>query len=84
MDSCLRIQTLLVCVSRTRLPLLVHPTKQCVIWVQKSMKQKKNLPLPTSIAKQRVQSAGIPIIPGYSGEDQSIETLVQEGKKIGY
>ena len=48
------------------------------------MKQKKNLPLPTSIAKQRVQSAGIPIIPGYSGEDQSIETLVHEGKKIGY
>ena len=48
------------------------------------MKQKKNLPLSTSIAKQRVQSAGIPIIPGYSGEDQSIETLVHEGKKIGY
>ena len=48
------------------------------------MKQKENLPLSTSIAKQRVQSAGIPIIPGYSGEDQSIETLVHEGKKIGY
>lgn len=48
------------------------------------MKRRTNLPFPTSIAKQRVQSAGIPIIPGYSGEDQSIETLVQEGKKIGY
>ncbi|MFK7734160.1 MAG: acetyl-CoA carboxylase biotin carboxylase subunit [Pseudomonadales bacterium] len=34
-------------------------------------------------AKRLMISANVPCVPGYEGEDQSIETLVSEGKKIG-
>lgn len=31
-----------------------------------------------------MSNAGVPIIEGYHGEDQSIEKLVQEAKRIGF
>ena len=31
-----------------------------------------------------MSEAGVPIIPGYHGEDQSVERLRQEAAKIGY
>ncbi|MDX1668176.1 MAG: biotin carboxylase N-terminal domain-containing protein [Limnobacter sp.] len=37
-----------------------------------------------SKAKACVQGAGVPLIPGYFGEDQSLDTLRQEAAKIGY
>jgi acetyl-CoA carboxylase biotin carboxylase subunit len=35
-------------------------------------------------AKELMKKAGVPVVPGYNGADQSIETLKKEGKKIGY
>lgn len=35
-------------------------------------------------AKEIVDKAGVPTIPGYQGEDQSIEVLTQECERIGY
>ncbi len=35
-------------------------------------------------AKKSMQEAGVPVIPGYHGKDQGTETLVEEGKKIGF
>ncbi len=35
-------------------------------------------------AKARMIEAGVPCMPGYQGEDQSEETLVQEAEKIGF
>ena len=35
-------------------------------------------------AKNLVQVAGVPVIPGYQGEDQSMERLQEEAEKIGY
>ncbi|MGE0761944.1 MAG: acetyl/propionyl/methylcrotonyl-CoA carboxylase subunit alpha [Bdellovibrionales bacterium] len=35
-------------------------------------------------AKRLVQKAGGPVIPGYDGDDQEIECLLGEAKKIGY
>lgn len=35
-------------------------------------------------AKKLVESTGAPTIPGYQGEDQSIDNLIQEAEKIGY
>jgi acetyl/propionyl-CoA carboxylase alpha subunit len=35
-------------------------------------------------AKQRMEAAGVPVIPGYHGADLTIEKLVEEGKNIGY
>ncbi|MBL4650907.1 MAG: acetyl-CoA carboxylase biotin carboxylase subunit [Aureispira sp.] len=37
-----------------------------------------------STAKAIMQTHGIPIIPGYQGEDQSLEVLIQEANQIGY
>ncbi|XP_075254100.1 methylcrotonoyl-CoA carboxylase subunit alpha, mitochondrial-like isoform X2 [Convolutriloba macropyga] len=37
-----------------------------------------------SISKSIMAAAGVPIIPGYHGEDQSTERLKQEAEKIGY
>lgn len=37
-----------------------------------------------SRAKQKVAELGVPLIPGYSGHDQSMERLLVEAKKIGY
>ncbi len=34
--------------------------------------------------KQIAEKAGIPLIPGYTGEDQSLEKLISEAKKIGF
>lgn len=35
-------------------------------------------------AKKTMKNAGVPVIPGYSGEKQDISSLVKEGKKIGF
>jgi len=35
-------------------------------------------------AKNRVAAAGVPLIPGYSGEDQRLGTLQAEAEKVGY
>jgi acetyl-CoA carboxylase biotin carboxylase subunit len=35
-------------------------------------------------AKTTMEHAHVPVIPGYHGDDQSINTLVKEGKKIGF
>ena len=35
-------------------------------------------------AKQLVTEVGVPCLPGYSGEDQSLETLAKEAEKLGY
>lgn len=34
--------------------------------------------------KKLALEAGLPLVPGYQGEDQSLEKLVQESQKIGY
>lgn len=35
-------------------------------------------------AKELMKKAGVPVVPGYNGDDQSISTLKKEAKKIGY
>lgn len=35
-------------------------------------------------AKKIIEQAGVPSVPGYNGDDQSIETLIKESEKIGY
>jgi acetyl/propionyl-CoA carboxylase alpha subunit len=35
-------------------------------------------------AKQRAVAAGVPIVPGYNGEDQSDEVLIREGLRVGF
>ncbi|GIV34451.1 MAG: hypothetical protein KatS3mg031_1986 [Chitinophagales bacterium] len=35
-------------------------------------------------AKEIMQKHGVPVVPGYDGEDQSMETLRKEAKKIGF
>jgi len=35
-------------------------------------------------AKELMKKAGVPVVPGYNGADQSIATLKKEGTKIGY
>ena len=35
-------------------------------------------------AKQLMQEAGVPLIPGYDGEDQTDERLIEEAEKIGF
>ncbi|KAK8807419.1 hypothetical protein WA158_004178 [Blastocystis sp. Blastoise] len=35
-------------------------------------------------AKEKAREAGIPVIPGYSGDQQDIPTLIIEAKKIGF
>ena len=35
-------------------------------------------------AKELMKKAGVPVVPGYNGVDQSIATLKKEGSKIGY
>jgi acetyl/propionyl-CoA carboxylase alpha subunit len=34
--------------------------------------------------KELAKKAGLPLVPGYQGEDQSVATLIQEAEKIGY
>jgi 3-methylcrotonyl-CoA carboxylase alpha subunit len=35
-------------------------------------------------AKELMQAAGVPVVPGYTGEDQSPQTLQREADRIGY
>ncbi len=35
-------------------------------------------------AKQLMEHAGVPVVPGYHGQDQSVATLTAEAEKIGY
>lgn len=35
-------------------------------------------------AKKLMTDAGVPVVPGYHGDDQSLETLAAEAKKIGF
>jgi 3-methylcrotonyl-CoA carboxylase alpha subunit len=35
-------------------------------------------------ARHLMQSLGVPVVPGYDGEDQSLETLSREAEKIGF
>lgn len=35
-------------------------------------------------AKELMKKAGVPVVPGYNGADQSIATLLKEAEKIGY
>ena len=35
-------------------------------------------------ARRLMQSLGVPVVPGYDGDDQSIETLQREGERIGF
>ena len=35
-------------------------------------------------AKKLMIEAGVPVTPGYQGEDQSVETLAAEAARIGY
>jgi 3-methylcrotonyl-CoA carboxylase alpha subunit len=35
-------------------------------------------------AKELMAAAGVPVVPGYTGEDQSKETLAAEAERIGY
>jgi len=37
-----------------------------------------------SAAKDIMQQAGVPLVPGYHGEDQSVENLLHAAKKIGF
>ena len=37
-----------------------------------------------SLAKQIMQSANVPLVPGYHGDEQSLEFLKEEALKIGY
>ncbi|RUO36247.1 acetyl/propionyl/methylcrotonyl-CoA carboxylase subunit alpha [Aliidiomarina sanyensis] len=37
-----------------------------------------------SAAKKIMQEAGVPLVPGYHGDDQSDDLLAQEAEKIGY
>lgn len=37
-----------------------------------------------SAAKARIADAGVPLVPGYHGDDQSPARLAEEAKKIGY
>lgn len=37
-----------------------------------------------STAKKIMETAGVPLIPGYHGDDQSLETLTTAAEKIGY
>ncbi|HYK24615.1 MAG TPA: biotin carboxylase N-terminal domain-containing protein, partial [Steroidobacteraceae bacterium] len=37
-----------------------------------------------SAAKERMKRAGVPVLEGYAGEDQSLETLEQHGVELGF
>lgn len=37
-----------------------------------------------SESKNIMSKASVPLIPGYHGEDQSLETLLKEADKIGF
>lgn len=35
-------------------------------------------------AKELMQAHGVPVVPGYNGEDQSLEVLIREAERIGF
>jgi 3-methylcrotonyl-CoA carboxylase alpha subunit len=35
-------------------------------------------------ARQLMQTLGVPVVPGYDGDDQSLETLTREASRIGF
>jgi 3-methylcrotonyl-CoA carboxylase alpha subunit len=37
-----------------------------------------------SAAKAAMQRAGVPVLPGYHGSDQSVERLIDEARKVGF
>src|SRR5207253_977099 len=37
-----------------------------------------------SAAKALVEGSGVPVVPGYHGDDQALETLAAAAKRIGY
>ncbi len=37
-----------------------------------------------SASKKLMTDAGVPVVPGYHGDDQSIKTLTEQAKKTGY
>jgi 3-methylcrotonyl-CoA carboxylase alpha subunit len=37
-----------------------------------------------SVAKETMRQAGIPVLPGYQGEDQSLATLTAEANRLGF
>ncbi len=53
--------------------LFIGPTPEAI----KAMGNKRE-------AKLLMQAAGVPVVPGYQGEDQSDTTLIEAARKIGY
>ena len=37
-----------------------------------------------SESRRLMQSLGVPVVPGYDGNDQSLDTLLSEGKRVGF
>jgi acetyl/propionyl-CoA carboxylase alpha subunit len=35
-------------------------------------------------SRRLMQKLGVPVVPGYDGDDQSMDTLLHEGKRVGY
>jgi acetyl/propionyl-CoA carboxylase alpha subunit len=35
-------------------------------------------------SRRLMQNLGVPVVPGYDGDDQSMETLMREGERVGY
>ncbi|RJY10383.1 acetyl-CoA carboxylase biotin carboxylase subunit [Aurantiacibacter aquimixticola] len=54
-----------------------------LIWVGPKPSSIEAMGLKDS-AKQLMMDAGVPVTPGYLGEDQSVERLKQEAERIGY
>jgi 3-methylcrotonyl-CoA carboxylase alpha subunit len=54
-----------------------------LIWVGPKPKSIEAMGLKDA-AKKLMRAAGVPVTPGYEGEDQSVERLQQEAENIGY
>ena len=54
-----------------------------IIWVGPKPESIEAMGLKDA-AKERMIAAGVPVTPGYLGEDQSVERLAAEADKIGY
>jgi 3-methylcrotonyl-CoA carboxylase alpha subunit len=57
--------------------------KSGIIWIGPQADVIKNMG-SKAVSKTLAIEAGLPVIPGYQGEDQSEETLFAEAKKIGF
>ena len=40
--------------------------------------------MPTSASKRITGAAGVPLVPGYHGDEQDIDLMKSEADKIGY